>query len=116
MLRTILGAVCGYVFIGLLIFGTDQIYAHLVPGFSALKVPTAWYFLASMVTDTLYTLAGGWLCAMISRRDLQATFGLIVIGEIMGIGSTVYLWHTVPHFYSAYLLVMYPPVVWFGAR
>ena len=116
MTRTILGAVLGYAFIGVLIAGTDYLVGHLIRGFSTMKVPPTWYFLASLVTDTLYTLAGGWLCAVISLRDLRATVGLIIIGEVMGIASTVYLWNTVPHFYSFYLLIMYPPAVWFGAK
>lgn len=115
-LRIILAALLGYALIGLLIFGTDQVFAQVIPGFSSMKMPPTWYFLVSMVTDTVYTLIGGWLCAAISRGDRQAAWGLIVIGELAGIASTVYLWHTVPHFYSFYLLIMYPPAVWFGAK
>ena len=108
MKRTILAALLGYALIGVLIAWTDRLYP--------MKAPSIWYFLASMGSDTLYTLAGGWLCARISRGDLRATVGLIVLGEVMGIASTVYLWGTVPHFYSFYLLVAYPPAVWFGAQ
>ncbi len=61
-----------------------------------MTMPPMWYFAVSMATDTLYTLLGGWLCAVISRRDVQATIGLIIIGEVMGLGSTFYLWSTVP--------------------
>jgi hypothetical protein len=116
MIRTILAALAGYAFIGALIAGTDFLFSHLIPGFSAMKMPPIWYFLASMASDTLYTVAGGWLCAIISLRDLRATFGLIVLGEVMGIASTVYLWGVVPHFYSFYLLLVYPPAIWFGAK
>jgi len=116
MLRIVLGCLLGYALIGVLIFGTDQLYAHLIPGFSSMKMPPTWYFVLSMATDTLYTLIGGWLCALISRRDVQATLGLIMVGELMGIASTVYLWGKVPHFYSFYLLIMYPPAVWYGAK
>ena len=65
MTRTILAVLLGYAFIGVLIAGTDYLFSHLIPGFSAMKMPPIWYFLASMGTDTLYTLAGGWLCARI---------------------------------------------------
>jgi hypothetical protein len=114
MLRKVLAALLGYAFIGILIAGTDQLYAHMVPGFSA-KPPT-WYFVVSMLTDTIYTLLGGWICALISRGDRHATLGLIVLGELMGIASTVYLWNTVPHFYSFFLLIVYPPAVWLGTK
>ena len=116
MLRTILAAVLGYALIGVLIAGTAYSFSHLIPGFLAMKTPPIWYFVVSMGTDTLYTLAGGWFCAVIARCDLRATVGLIILGEVMGIASTVYLWNTVPHFYSFYLLIVYPVAVWFGAR
>jgi hypothetical protein len=116
MFRTFVAALLGYVVIGVLIFGTDHSYAALVPGFSSMKPVPTWYFLASMATDTIYTMLGGWLCAVISKRELQAKLGLILMGELMGLVSTVYLWNTVPHYYSLYLLAAYPPAVWYGAK
>ncbi len=116
MIRTILAALVGYALIGVLIKGTDHLYAQLIPGFSAMKMPPTWYFLVSMASATLFTVAGGCLCALVSRADVRATVGLIVLGEVMGIASTVYLWKTVPHYYSFYLLVVYPLAVWFGAN
>ncbi len=116
MLRIILAALAGYIAIGILIAGTDQLYAALIPGFHASPVPPLNYFLFAMVTDTIYTYIGGWVCGVISRRDLQATLGLIILGEVMGVASTVYLWETAPHFYSFYLLIMYPLAVWYGAK
>jgi hypothetical protein len=111
-----LATATGYMLIGVLIGGTDQLFSRLVPGFSSMKQPPIWYFTISMATDTIYTLIGGWVCAVISRSDVQATLGLILLGELMAIASTVYLWHTVPHFYSFYLLLVYPPAIWYGAK
>jgi hypothetical protein len=76
MLRKILAALLGYVFMGVLIAGTDQLYARMGPGIQ----------------------------------------GLIILGELMGVASTVYLWNTVPHYYSFFLLIVYPPAVWLGAK
>jgi hypothetical protein len=112
MLRVILGALLGYAFIGLLIFATDQFYAKQFD----LHTPPAAYYQLAMLTDTIFTFAGGWLCGLISRGDSRALWGLILMGELMGVASTAYLWHTAPHYYSFYLLVMYPPAVWFGAK
>ncbi len=116
MLRKILAALLGYAFIGVLIAGTDQLYARTIPGFASMKTPPTWYFVISMLTDTIDTLLGGWICALISRGDRHATLGLIVLGELMGIASTVYLWNTVPHYYSFFLLVVYPPAAWLGTK
>ena len=115
MLRIVIAVLLGYALIGGLIW-TDQLYAHLIPGVSPMATPPTWYFLLSMATDTIYTLIGGWLCARISRSDIRATLGLIILGEVMAIASTVYLWNNVPHFYGFYLLIMYPPAIWFGAK
>lgn len=104
MLRVILGGLLGYVLIGVLIAAADLLIS---------KGPN--YYQVVLVTDTLFTVAGGWLCGLISRGDTRAAWGLIVMGELMGIASTIYLWHTAPHYYSFYLLIMYPPAVWFGA-
>jgi hypothetical protein len=116
MLRKILAALLGYAFIGVLIAGTDRLYAQMIPGFGSMSVPPTFYFVISMFTDTIYTLIGGWLCALISRGDRHATLGLIVLGELMGLASTVYLWKTVPHYYSFFLLIVYPPAVWIGTK
>jgi hypothetical protein len=116
MLRKILAVLLSYAFIGVLIAGTDQLYARMVPGFGSAKMPPTWYFVVSMLTDTIYSLLGGWICALISRGDRHATVGLIVLGEVAGVASTVYLWKTVPHYYSFFLLIVYPPAVWLGTK
>lgn len=116
MLRVILAVVTGYCFIGVLIFSMDQLFAHMIPGLSAMKRLPDWYFATTMLTDTVYTFLGGWLCAAIARGNRRATLGLIVVGELVGIASTFYLWNQAPHFYSFFLLIVYPPAVWFGAK
>jgi hypothetical protein len=116
MLRAIAAAVLGYVFIGALIFGTDQVWAHVIPGFTETTKAPPTYFAVSMLTDTIYSAIGGWLCAMIALGDKRSTWALIIIGELAGVASTVYLWNTVPHWYSFFLLIAYPPAIWYGAK
>ena len=115
MLRVILAALLGYAFIGLLIFGTDQLYAQVIPGMHPNAFPPLYYQLA-MLTDTIYTFAGGWLCGRIAKYDSRAMWGLIIMGTIMGVAATVVLWDKAPHYYSFYLLMMYPLAVWFAAK
>ncbi|HVV45515.1 MAG TPA: hypothetical protein VHC72_09925 [Bryobacteraceae bacterium] len=104
MLRVVLGGLLGYALIGLLIAVGDAVLPR-----------GPHYYQIVLVTDTLSTVAGGWLCGLISGGDTRAAWGLIVMGEIMGIASAIYLWHTAPHYYNFYLLIMYPPAVWLGA-
>jgi hypothetical protein len=105
MARVVFAGLLGYIVIGILIFAAD----HVIP-----RGPD--YYPIVLVADTAFTLAGGWLCGRLSRGDGRAAWGLILMGEVMGVASTVYLWRTAPHYYSIYLLVMYPPAVWFGAN
>jgi len=54
-----------------------------------------------------YALIGVLIAAsdtVIARGDTRAGWGLILIGEVMGLASAIYLWHTAPHYYSFYLL------------
>lgn len=114
-MRTAGAILAGYVVIGVLIFGTDQLFAALIPGFAA--GPPAYYFAASVVTDTLYSISGGYLCAWIAKANTRvATLGLMIFGELVGVASTVFLWTMVPHWYSFALLILYPPAVWLGSR
>jgi hypothetical protein len=116
MLRMIGAVVAGYVVIGVLIAATDQAFAALIQGFSSMAMPPAYYFASSVVTDTAYSIGGGYLCALIARAQARiAAIGLMVFGELVGLASTVYLWKTVPHWYSFALLILYPPAVWAGS-
>jgi hypothetical protein len=117
MLRIIGSILAGYCIIGLLVVVTDQVFAAVIPGFKSMPIPPDYYFAISLVTDTLYTVAGGYLCARIAANFARtATLGLIVFGEVMGLVSLVMSWKTVPHWYGVALLVIYPPAVWAGSR
>jgi hypothetical protein len=116
MIRTVLAILAGYAEIGLLVVMTDQLFAAVIPGFRSMAMPPAYYFGLSLLTDSFYSMAGGYLCAMIAREHFRrATLGLMIFGEIVGIASQVALWRTVPHWFALALLILYPPMVWIGA-
>src|SRR6185437_2629805 len=106
--RTILAVLLGFALTRALIGATDALFCVKTPG-------TA-FFALSFFMDTIAFLLGGWLCAIVSRNDVQATIGLILFGEILAIGSAVFAWSHQPHLYSLCLLGMYPPAIWFGAK
>ena len=118
MLRNILAVIGGYLATGLLIFSTDQLFAALIPGFKAMTTPPLYYFLISVVTDALYSIIGGFLCARIAHPPFRrnAMFSLILLGELVGVVSTIFLWKIVPHWWSFALLLLYPPAVWLGFK
>ena len=117
MLRIIGAVLAGYVAVGVLIFCTDLLFGALIPGFKSTARPPDYYFAASLATDTAYSIAGGYLCALIAGPQARtATIGLMGFGELVGVASTVYLWNMVPHWYSFALLILYPLATWAGSR
>jgi len=116
MTRTVLAILGGYVAIGILVVMTDQVFAALIPGFRQMALPPLYYFGVSLFTNTFYTLAGGYLCALIAREHVRrATIGLMIGGEIVGIASQVAAWHSVPHWFGFALLILFPPAIWIGS-
>jgi hypothetical protein len=114
--RIVAAAVAGYVAIGILVVLTDQVFAAVIPGFKSMTTPPLYYFVASLGTDSLYSILGGYLCCVIARAGCRnATLMLMVLGEIIGVVSQVSLWQTVPHWFGIGLLILYPPMVWIGS-
>jgi hypothetical protein len=117
MVRIIGAVLAGYVAVGVLVVLTDRIFAAVVPGFGSMATPPLYYFVILTFTNTLYSIAGGYLCAAIARASVRkATLGLMIFGEIMGIASTILSWRTEPHWYAFALLVLFPLAVWIGSR
>jgi hypothetical protein len=117
VIRSIFAVIGGYVLTGLLIFGTDQVFAFATDNFHGEATLPTYYFLISIATDTFYSIIGGWACASIARKNvMKHAQALVILGELVGIAATVYLWKTVPHYYSFALLILYPPAVLFGAK
>jgi len=117
VIRILFAVVAGYAAIGALIVITDQIFAALIPGFQSMIAPPLYYFVASLVTDWLYAMTGGYLCCAIAREGYRsATVGLMAVGELIGIAAQIVYWQTIPHWYGLALLVIYPLSVWMGSQ
>jgi hypothetical protein len=117
MLRIVGAVLAGYVAIGVLVVLTDQILGAAIPGFRTMATPPPYYFVIVTFTDTLYTIAGGYLCAACARASARtATLGLIIFGEIVGVVTTVLGWRIQPHWFAFALLLLYPFAVWIGYR
>jgi hypothetical protein len=117
MLRIIGAVLAGYFAIGVLVVLTDQIFAAAIPGFRSMATPPLYYFVIVTFTDTLYTIAGGYLCAACARAAARtATLGLIIFGEIVGVVTTILGWRIQPHWFAFALLVLFPFAVWIGYK
>ena len=98
MWRSIAAVVFGYLITGLLIVITDQIFELTIPGFRQMAMPPDFYFATSIVTDALYSAAGGWLCAVIAKRRVRRSRGRSKFTcTICATGRTIYTapWTTV---------------------
>lgn len=118
MRRMVLAILAGYVLIGVLVSITDRLFAMFLPGFAAVPahLPQS-YFAASLVTDFVYSLIGGYVCGRIARERLwEATWCLIALGETIGVAAQFVMWSVVPHWFGIGLLVVYPIGVWIGSR
>jgi hypothetical protein len=117
MVRIVAAVLAGYVAVGVLVVLTDQILAAAIPGFRTMTTPPLYYFVIVTLTDTLYSIAGGYLCAAIARGSIRvATLGLMIFGEIIGVVSTIVGWRIQPHWFALALLVLFPIAVWCGYR
>jgi hypothetical protein len=117
MVRIAGAVLAAYVAIGILVVLTDQIFAATIPGFRTMTTPPLHYFAIVTLTDALYSIGGGYLCAAIARASVRrATLGLMVFGELMGVASTIAGWRVQPHWFAFALLVLFPLGVWSGSR
>jgi hypothetical protein len=114
-MRTVIAVISGFLGIGILVRFTDMLFARLVQGWNP-KDPPLYYFAVSLVTNFIYSIVGGYICALIAEEHHQkATLGLIVLGEVLGVIVQVVLWGVVPHWYGIGLLILYPLGVWIGS-
>jgi hypothetical protein len=117
MWRTVLAVAAGYVATGVLVVITDSISAALIPGFRTLTEPPMKYLVVTLVTDFIYSIVGGYICAAIAAAQAHgATIGLMIFGELMGIASAIFSWNMQPHWFAIALLILYPPGVWIGYK
>jgi hypothetical protein len=109
MLRSVGAVATGYLTIGVLIILTDRLIS--TPSLS-LK-----YFVVTLVTDFLYTVVGGFLCATIAGEQARgASLSLIAFGELLGVVSLVRYWSAQPHWFAIVLLLIYPAAIWIGYK
>jgi hypothetical protein len=117
LLRVMGAVLAGYAAIGVLVVLTDRIFGLTIPNYRTLTALPPYYFAVVTGTDALYSVIGGYLCALIAGGfGMEATAGLMLLGEIAGIGSAVLSWQMQPHWFALGLLVLFPLGVWIGSR
>ena len=116
LLRSIASVVLSYIVVYGIVFCSDPILSHFFPTqYVAGKVPPPFLLWISTAIFAAATLLGGWLCVRIApAKPGVHLLVLFVVGELVGLGFTVTMWGSWPHWYSLVWLVVWPVFLWIG--
>lgn len=119
MLKSILVVVGGYVLSVVLVLCSDPLLSAVFPGdFAKGHVPSDTALAASTGLFILISLLCAWLCARFSPQPkARHVLAFAVIGELMGIASTIPNWGSGwPHWYWLSWLISWPISCWIAYR
>ena len=117
MLKSIAAVLCSYVLSILLVFASDPLLSRLFPGdFVHGRVPSDAALLTSTALFILISVLCAWLCARLApNRPGWHVFWFFVLGEALGIASTIPNWSNGwPHWYWLSWLLSWPVSCWVG--
>ncbi|HVH88265.1 MAG TPA: hypothetical protein VM912_16205, partial [Terriglobales bacterium] len=111
--RVIVAVAAAYVANGILAMVTEQLLSSRTQ--AAGHTRSLYYFTVDLVTQSVYTVAAGYLCCVIARPSQRiAIVGLIALGLLVGSVSLVVSWKLEPQWYGIGLLAVYSPCAWIG--
>lgn len=119
MLKSILVVVGSYVLSVALVLCSGPLLASLFPGeFVDGHVPSDTALGASTALFIAISLSCAWLCARFSPEPkAKRVLAFMIIGELMGIASTLPHWNTAwPHWYWLSWLISWPVSCWVAYR
>jgi len=112
--RLVLAVLAGYISNAILVAGSEALLLSSMWGASPLSLS---YFVLDLVSQGIYTIAGGYVCRVVARSSGKAALGgLIGLAILVGTISLVTSWKSEPHWYGIALLAEYPPCAWLGWR
>jgi hypothetical protein len=117
--RSITAVVVGFLVIGVLAMGTDQIVRSAVPGvFSADgRVDSVPWLLAIQLYVFVYAVFGCWLAARLApNRPMRHALILGVLGLLFNLAGAIALWDKMPAWYHILALALVMPAAWAGGR
>lgn len=116
MVRSVFAVLLGWAAVGVLVVFTDLGLSKLYPDqYVAGKLPPDYLAGISLATSTLWSIAGGYITAMMAKdRPWRHLLGLVVWGELMGIASAISTWGMIQNWYQIGLLLLWAPAVAVG--
>ena len=116
MVRSILAVLGGWMAVGVLVVVTDLVLGRMYPqAYVAGKIPPDYLSALSLATSIVYSIAGGWLTALIAaKRKWTHVWALVAWGLLMGIASAIFTWGQIQHWYQIGLILGWIPAVLLG--
>jgi len=117
LLRSFASVLVSYIVVFLIVFLSDPVLAHLFPGqYVRGQVPPATLLWIDTAIFAAASIVGGWLCALMApSRPGMHLFLLFLIGEMLGVATTIASWNKWPHWHSLVWLLLWPVCLWLGA-
>ncbi len=117
MVKSITVVVGSYLLSIVLVLGTDPLLSYIFPGdFVRGRIPSNFALLVSTVCFVIVSILCAWICARFApRRAGLHVLWFFVLGEAMGIGTTVPNWTKGwPHWYWLSWVLTWPVSCWLG--
>ncbi len=119
MIKSIAAVLGSYILSIILVLCTDPILTRIFPGdFERGHVPSDKALMASTAFFIVISIFCAWLCARLAPRSAgKHVLWFVIIGEVMGIVSTIPNWSKGwPHWYWLSWLLSWPVSCWIGAK
>jgi hypothetical protein len=110
--RLVSAVTAAYVVNAILVIATNQLFSSM----AADAKRQLDFLVIDVISQCLYTMVAGYLCAVMAGPRRPAMASLIGLGLAVGTFSLVTSWNTEPHWYGSCLLLAYAPCVWLGCR
>ena len=117
LLRSVASVLISYVVVFGIVMASGPLLARLFPGqYAAGKVPSLSLLWVGTAIFAVASILGGWLCMRLAPSRLGAhLLALFVLGEALGVVTTVVNWSKWPHWNSFVWLAIWPVCLWIGA-
>jgi len=117
-LKSIWAVVAGFLTVVVLSVGTDFVLEALgifPPPGQGLFI--TWMLILALVYRCMYTVAGGYVTAMLApSRPMRHAIILGIIGIVAGTLGTVVAWDLSPHWFPIALVITALPCTWLGGK
>lgn len=117
MIKSIIAVVAGFLTVVLLSIGTDKVLEStgIFPPPSDMGLFVPWMLALALLYRTIYTVAGGYVTAMLAPQNpMKHVWVLAILGQIGGIAGVVAGWNLSAHWYPIAIAVLAIPSVWIG--